>query len=203
MVDFVNLPPHYTAYKGLEIIDLIEQMNFNRGNAVKYITRAGLKGKSLEKEIEDLEKAVWYIQREIKRIARATAEKELEEELTCDICDVMELAADSWCGNCSNCLEHCACKKGNEGPVQPTKWSFCPHFLKPSTGHLADYCESTRMTRTYDLEIFDPATAQFIARRNVHWTMDEVMAEVLDMDDVGDVEAATFILSTYEVSDEG
>lgn len=64
--DPVNHPAHYTAYKGLEIIDLTEQMNFNRGNAVKYIARAGLKSK--ENEIEDLKKAVWYINREIQRL---------------------------------------------------------------------------------------------------------------------------------------
>jgi len=65
--DPVNHPSHYTAYKGLEIIDLTEQMNFNKGNAVKYIARAGLKG-GPEKEIEDLEKARWYISREIDRL---------------------------------------------------------------------------------------------------------------------------------------
>ena len=54
-MDNVNHPPHYTAYKGVEIIDLTEQMNFCRGNAVKYIARAGLKDPN--KEIEDLEKA--------------------------------------------------------------------------------------------------------------------------------------------------
>ena len=47
-------------------IQLTEQMNFNRGNAVKYIARAGLKNKYTE--IEDLEKANWYIIREIKRL---------------------------------------------------------------------------------------------------------------------------------------
>ena len=65
--DNVNHPSHYTAYNGLEIIDLTEQMNFNRGNAVKYIARAGLKGAG-DKEIEDLEKAAWYINREIQRL---------------------------------------------------------------------------------------------------------------------------------------
>lgn len=64
--DQVNSPSHYTSYRGLEIIDLTEQMNFNRGNAVKYIARAGLKKK--ETEIEDLEKARWYIEREIARL---------------------------------------------------------------------------------------------------------------------------------------
>jgi hypothetical protein len=65
--DPVNHPAHYTAYKGLEVIDLTEQMNFNRGNAVKYICRAGLKTDS--DEIEDLNKAVWYLKREIDRIS--------------------------------------------------------------------------------------------------------------------------------------
>lgn len=66
MSEAVNHPSHYTAYKGIEVIDLTEQMNFNRGNAVKYIARAGLKKK--ETEIEDLEKARWYIEREIARL---------------------------------------------------------------------------------------------------------------------------------------
>lgn len=64
--DPVNHPSHYTAYQGLEIIDLTEQLNFNRGNAVKYISRAGLKPSVIE--LEDLKKARWYIDREIKRI---------------------------------------------------------------------------------------------------------------------------------------
>lgn len=59
-------PSHYTAYKGLEVIQLTEQMNFNRGNAVKYIARAGLKDP--DSEIQDLEKAAWYINREIARL---------------------------------------------------------------------------------------------------------------------------------------
>lgn len=66
--DPVNHPSHYTAYNGLEVIDFTEQMNFNRGNAVKYVARAGLKNP--ETEIEDLEKAVWYLQREISRLKK-------------------------------------------------------------------------------------------------------------------------------------
>lgn len=64
--DPVHHPKHYTRYKGLEVIQLTEQMNFNRGNAVKYVARAGLKSK--DSEVEDLEKAKWYIQREIDRL---------------------------------------------------------------------------------------------------------------------------------------
>ena len=65
--DPVNHQPHYTDGK-IEVIDFIEDknLNFHRGNAVKYIARAGKKDKS--REIEDLQKAVWYIDREIKRL---------------------------------------------------------------------------------------------------------------------------------------
>lgn len=64
--DNVSRPKHYTSYKGLEVIDLTEQLNFNRGNAVKYTARAGLKNPA--QEVEDLRKAIWYLEREIQRI---------------------------------------------------------------------------------------------------------------------------------------
>lgn len=61
--DMVNHPPHYTAHpSGVECIQITEHMNFCLGNAVKYIWRADKKN-----GIEDLEKAAWYIQREIER----------------------------------------------------------------------------------------------------------------------------------------
>lgn len=65
--DDVDHPSHYTQYKNLEVIDLTEQMNFNRGNAVKYICRAGFKGTE-DDERKDLSKARWYISREIERL---------------------------------------------------------------------------------------------------------------------------------------
>ena len=67
MEDAVNRPAHYSDGK-IEVIDFIEDkgLNFHRGNAVKYIARAGKKDKS--KEIEDLQKAIWYLNREIKRL---------------------------------------------------------------------------------------------------------------------------------------
>lgn len=77
MNDPVNSPAHYTAYKGLEVIDLTEQMNFNRGNAVKYIARAGIKSRG-EGEIEDLRKAAWYIQREIERLLTVHPEDQVD-----------------------------------------------------------------------------------------------------------------------------
>lgn len=73
MTDAVNHPSHYPAYKGIEIIELTEQMNFCKGNAVKYIARAGLKNP--ETEIEDLKKAIWYIEREIHGILTRPAVK--------------------------------------------------------------------------------------------------------------------------------
>jgi len=64
MSDLVNSPPHYTAHpSGVECIQITEHMNFNLGNAVKYIWRADLKADA----IEDLKKAVWYVNREIER----------------------------------------------------------------------------------------------------------------------------------------
>jgi hypothetical protein len=59
--DLVNHPPHYTSHpSGVECIQITEHMSFTIGNALKYIWRADLKN-----GIEDLEKAKWYIEREI------------------------------------------------------------------------------------------------------------------------------------------
>lgn len=62
--DNVNHPDHYTC-GGLEVIDVIEakDLGYHLGNAVKYILRMGLKDP--DKWAEDLEKAVWYIERYI------------------------------------------------------------------------------------------------------------------------------------------
>lgn len=63
VADPVNHPPHYTNHpSGVECIQVTEHMNFCLGNAMKYIWRADLKG-----EIEDLQKAIWYLNREIER----------------------------------------------------------------------------------------------------------------------------------------
>jgi hypothetical protein len=63
----VDHPSHYRKDSGFEAIDVIEAwgLGFNLGNAVKYISRIGLKDP--QKEIEDLEKARWYIDREIQK----------------------------------------------------------------------------------------------------------------------------------------
>lgn len=65
--DNVNHPQHYTD-GSIEVLDFIEdkKLNYHRGNAIKYICRAGKKSK--ETEIEDLQKAVFYLNREIKNL---------------------------------------------------------------------------------------------------------------------------------------
>ena len=75
--DNVNHPSHYTDGK-IEVIDFIEDkcLNFHRGNAVKYIARAGKKNP--EKEVEDLKKAAWYINREIERLENEQCEEVLK-----------------------------------------------------------------------------------------------------------------------------
>lgn len=64
MSNAVNHPAHYNT-GNIEVIDAIEDwgLGFSLGNAVKYIARADHKGKP----VEDLEKALWYIRREIRR----------------------------------------------------------------------------------------------------------------------------------------
>jgi hypothetical protein len=58
-------PAHYNSHpSGVEAITVCEHMNFCRGNAMKYLWRAGHKGD----ELEDLKKARWYIDREIQRL---------------------------------------------------------------------------------------------------------------------------------------
>ena len=80
MSDNVNRPSHYTDGH-IEVIDFIEdkKLNYHRGNAVKYICRAGKKDPA--KEVEDLQKAVWYINREIQRLEAQKQRDARAEEL--------------------------------------------------------------------------------------------------------------------------
>lgn len=65
--DPVNHPSHYNNHpSGIETIEVTRHMNFNLGNAMKYIWRCGDKGNPMQ----DLEKAIWYINDEIKRISK-------------------------------------------------------------------------------------------------------------------------------------
>jgi hypothetical protein len=64
-IESVDHPAHYNKHpSGVECIQIVEHMNFNVGNAMKYLWRAGEKGSALE----DLQKAAWYLNREIGRL---------------------------------------------------------------------------------------------------------------------------------------
>lgn len=71
-MDNINHPSHYNSGK-IEVFDFIEsqELNFAKGNVVKYVSRAGKKrasGKSLNASVlEDLKKAKWYLEKEIKK----------------------------------------------------------------------------------------------------------------------------------------
>jgi hypothetical protein len=84
----VEHPDHYggnTPYEAIKVIEAWE-LNFNLGNAVKYISRAGKKNQS--KYTEDLSKAIWYLQREISNVEKLNT-------LNTPLCKAMRKAADS------------------------------------------------------------------------------------------------------------
>lgn len=73
--DKVNHPSHYTWLKekcGIEVIDITRHLDFDSGNAVKYILRAGHKSEegysSKEKQIEDFKKAIFYLNDKVKML---------------------------------------------------------------------------------------------------------------------------------------
>ncbi|MEB4614017.1 DUF3310 domain-containing protein [Leucobacter sp. M11] len=77
MTDPIN-PDHYRRFP-VEVIDLTEHLNFNRGNAVKYLARAGAKPGA--DELVDLRKAAWYVDREITRTGGVTELAETKARL--------------------------------------------------------------------------------------------------------------------------
>lgn len=67
--DMVNHPSHYNKHpRGIEVIDFVEHMDFCCGNAIKYIARSEHKGN----EIQDLQKAIWYLNRKIETLKEKT-----------------------------------------------------------------------------------------------------------------------------------
>lgn len=73
----VDHPSHYNSHpSGIECIQIVEHMGFNLGNAVKYIWRADEKGYA----IEDLRKALWYVQRELDKRDKAAIKAIKENE---------------------------------------------------------------------------------------------------------------------------
>lgn len=65
MADLVNNPPHYQFSNGAQVIDITENLSFNAGNVVKYVSRSGRK---TDDPLEDLFKAQFYLNREIVRL---------------------------------------------------------------------------------------------------------------------------------------
>lgn len=90
MDDPVNSPSHYKA-GGMEVIDIIEayELNYRLGNVVKYVLRADRKGKA----VQDLKKAIWYLQREVNKREHFKDYAKLNASLTI-------LKPDSRCGFC-------------------------------------------------------------------------------------------------------
>ena len=79
--DQINHPSHYTWLKdkvGIEVIDITRHLDFDLGNAIKYILRAGKKPINKSNSnlnvaaIQDLKKAIWYINDKIKMIENET-----------------------------------------------------------------------------------------------------------------------------------
>lgn len=76
-MDKVQHPSHYTWLKelcGIEVIDITRHLDFDLGNAIKYILRAGRKSEEgyseTDKTIEDLQKAIFYLNDEIELIKK-------------------------------------------------------------------------------------------------------------------------------------
>lgn len=87
----INHPSHYTDGK-IEVIDFIEdkKLDFHKGNAVKYIARAGKKNGA--DEATDLGKAVWYLNREIQRITGENPNSDIRKKVALDCGFALESA---------------------------------------------------------------------------------------------------------------
>lgn len=84
MSDSVNHPSHYCGHpSGIECIEITRHHDFAIGNAIKYLWRAGLKDS--DNEVQDLKKAVWYIQDKIKQL-----EKKVVDDKTLDWVEEIE-----------------------------------------------------------------------------------------------------------------
>lgn len=86
MTDNVNHPAHYTSHpSGIECIEIARHYCFTIGNAIKYLWRAGLKKEQgideIDKEIEDLKKAIWCINDRIYQLEMSRKPKTNIDEL--------------------------------------------------------------------------------------------------------------------------
>lgn len=93
MTDTVNHPEHYIFPNGAEVIDITEHLTFNLGNVVKYVSRAGRKASASQEE--DLRKALFYLNRELKRLGIDPEPKPVER-LAWTISDIDESIRQMW-----------------------------------------------------------------------------------------------------------
>ena len=98
MSDPVNHPSHYTSDpSGVECIQVTRHRNFNIGNAIKYLWRAGLKdSENSTKHGEDLRKAIFYIQDEIARLEGTSRESASPSPFTCEEISLMLNALEAY-----------------------------------------------------------------------------------------------------------
>lgn len=113
MADAVNHPPHYTEgfkTKQIECFDIAKHMDFARGNAFKYVWRAGKKG-GLEKAMEDLDKAKWYLRRSTRQVNNEAVaafallirpESEVEEARYIALSSIVHGCRDFWDSCCDD-----------------------------------------------------------------------------------------------------
>jgi hypothetical protein len=96
----VNHPKHYN-HGTIEAIDVIEDWNlgFHLGTALKYISRCGHKGDEAD-AVQDLQKAVWYLEREIKRRCRSIPNPDWRP--VADLASAIAELNNAKCGRCDN-----------------------------------------------------------------------------------------------------
>ena len=127
--DVVNNPSHYAEGREFETIDVIEDwgLGYHLGNAVKYISRAGRK----QNTIEDLRKAVWYVNREIDRLEGDTQKEEAAQTFLAE--DLYEQI--SWADACGVLWDP------STGPVEPPE--DCIHAAAPVEYYGAQAAQDT------------------------------------------------------------
>jgi len=136
VMDRVNHPSHYNSHpSGIELIEVARHMNFNVGNAMKYMWRAGLKDEAdisgIDKHIEDLEKAEWYLKDEIKRVKEQRKQHETGELIRYGVC-----------GELHNGVK-CTRSAGHIGPhTDPAHGGIVPpHITEKIEQHITDLNE--------------------------------------------------------------
>ena len=140
MPDLVNHPAHYTSHpSGVECITVTEHMGFCIGNAVKHLWRADEKGAA----IQDLEKARWYVDREIDLRRRMLVGPDKAPNPVIDPTDGWELSDRGWTqGDCDMLLDlQVALRPAPDGGVtgEDEPCSVFPDTMRPFKAELDAY----------------------------------------------------------------